>query len=110
PATRPAAQAPATRPVPAASAVVPYAASRRHLVPQGSFDFFGTQKAAPAAIERAAIESVQNEDLADVVGEEALAAHRSDASEERAVGKVIDLTAHDETEQLDVAELRSAIS
>jgi len=110
PATRPAAQAPATRPVPAASAVVPYAASRRHLVPQGSFDFFGTQKAAPAAIEPAAIESVQNEDLADVVGEEALAAHRSDVSQERAVGKVIDLTAHDETEQLDVAELRSAIS
>ncbi|GAB6913886.1 hypothetical protein JCM13580A_36880 [Streptomyces drozdowiczii] len=109
-ATAPAAQAPATRPVPAASAVVPYAAARRHLVPQGSFDFFGTQKAAPAAIERAAIESVQNEDLADVVGEEALAAHRSDASQERAVGKVIDLTAHDETEQLDVAELRSAIS
>ncbi|MFE6763870.1 hypothetical protein [Streptomyces sp. NPDC057689] len=110
PATRPAARVPATRPVPAASAVVPYAAARRHLVPQGSFDFFGTQKAEPAAVERAAIESVQNEDLADVVGEEALAAHRSDASQERAVGKVIDLTAHDETEQLDVAELRSAIS
>ncbi|WP_371772465.1 hypothetical protein [Streptomyces sp. NBC_01438] len=84
--------------------VVPYAAARRHLVPQGSFDFFGTQKA------HAAIESVQNEDLADVVGEEALAAHRTGAAENRAVGKVIDLTAHDETEQLDVAELRSAIS
>ncbi|MEU2246825.1 hypothetical protein [Streptomyces sp. NPDC019224] len=101
----PAAQASPSRPLPAAGAVVPYAASRRHLVPQGSFDFFGTQKAAPAAIE-----SVQNEDLADVVGEEALAAHRSDATRDRAVGKVIDLTAHDETEQLDVAELRSAIS
>ncbi|MER6116996.1 hypothetical protein [Streptomyces sp. NPDC001743] len=95
---------PSPRPVPAASAVVPYAASRRHLVPQGSFDFFGTQKA------HAAIESVQNEDLADVVGEEALAAHRTGTAENRAVGKVIDLTAHDETEQLDVAELRSAIS
>lgn len=95
---------PARRAVPAASAVVPYAAARRHLVPQGSFDFFGTQKA------HAAIESVQNEDLADVVGEEALAAHRTGAAENRAVGKVIDLTAHDETEQLDVAELRSAIS
>ncbi|WP_199879096.1 hypothetical protein [Streptomyces sp. CB02460] len=106
----PAAQPPAPRPVPAASAVVPYAASRRHPVPQGSFDFFGTQKAAPAAAERAAIESVQNEDLADVVGEEVLAAHRPDAPGDRAVGKVIDLTAHDETEQLDVAELRSAIS
>ncbi|WP_326660628.1 hypothetical protein [Streptomyces sp. NBC_00385] len=104
PATRPDRALPAPRAVPAASAVVPYAAARRHLVPQGSFDFFGTQKA------HAAIESVQNEDLADVVGEEALAAHRTGAAENRAVGKVIDLTAHDETEQLDVAELRSAIS
>ncbi|MGC5411393.1 hypothetical protein ACPXCX_48150, partial [Streptomyces sp. DT225] len=41
PATRSAAQPPAPRPVPAASAVVPYTASRRHPVPQGSFDFFG---------------------------------------------------------------------
>ncbi|MBW5248245.1 hypothetical protein P8A21_17695 [Streptomyces poriferorum] len=104
PASRPDRALPAPRAVQAASAVVPYAASRRHLVPQGSFDFFGTQKA------HAAIESVQNEDLADVVGEEALAAHRTGAAENRAVGKVIDLTAHDETEQLDVAELRSAIS
>ncbi|MFE9722454.1 hypothetical protein ACFYQ5_02290 [Streptomyces sp. NPDC005794] len=92
------------RAVPAASAVVPYAAARRHLVPQGSFDFFGTQKA------NAAIESVQNEDLADVVGEEALAAHRTSAAGNRAVGKVIDLTAHDDTEQLEIVELRSAIS
>ncbi|MFE4452044.1 hypothetical protein [Streptomyces sp. NPDC056796] len=91
------------RAVPAASAVVPYAA-RRHLVPQGSFDFFGTQKSD------AAIESVQNEDLADVVGEEALAAHRTGTAENRAVGKVIDLTAHDDTEQLEVVELRSAVS
>ncbi|TRV81809.1 hypothetical protein FKN01_00400 [Streptomyces sp. 130] len=110
PAARPAAQPPAPRPVPAASAVVPYTASRRQPVPQGGFDFFGTQKAAPAATGRAAIESVQHEDLADVVGEEVLAAQRPDAPEDRAVGKVIDLTAHDETEQLDVAELRSAIS
>ncbi|MFB8212139.1 hypothetical protein [Streptomyces sp. NPDC056010] len=110
PAARPAVQPPAMRPVPAASAVVPYAGSRRQPVPQGNFDFFGTQKAVPAAAERAAIESVQNEDLADVVGEEVLAAHRPDAPEDRAVGKVIDLTAHDETEQLDVAQLRSAIS
>ncbi|MFE2017490.1 hypothetical protein ACFW9O_05450 [Streptomyces sp. NPDC059499] len=94
----------APRSVPVASAVVPYSGGRRHLVPQGSFDFFGTQKA------NAAIESVQNEDLADVVGEEALAAHRTRTAENRAVGKVIDLTAHDETEQLDVARLRSAIS
>ncbi|MEW2485211.1 hypothetical protein [Streptomyces sp. NPDC048411] len=104
PQARPSTALPAPRAVPAASAVVPYAASRRHPVPQGSFDFFGTQKA------RAAIESVQNEDLADVVGEEALAAHRTGTAQNRAVGKVIDLTAHDETEQLDVVELRSAIS
>ncbi|MFB9578156.1 hypothetical protein [Streptomyces yanii] len=104
PPARPSTALPAPRAVPAASAVVPYAASRRHSVPQGSFDFFGTQKA------HVAIESVQNEDLADVVGEEALAAHRTGAAQNRAVGKVIDLTAHDETEQLDVVELRSAIS
>ncbi|PCG82546.1 hypothetical protein CIB93_29350 [Streptomyces sp. WZ.A104] len=95
------------RAIPAASAVVPYAAARRHLVPQGSFDFFGTQNARKA---NAAIESVQNEDLADVVGEEALAAHRTGAAQNRAVGKVIDLTAHDETEQIDLAELRGAVS
>ncbi|MFD4032851.1 hypothetical protein ACFWVP_20670 [Streptomyces sp. NPDC058637] len=100
----PAAPARAPRAIPAASAVVPYATARRHLVPQGSFDFFGTQKA------NAAIESVQNEDLADVVGEEALAAHRTGTARNRAVGKVIDLTAHDETEQLDVVDLRSAVS
>ncbi|MGW2178558.1 hypothetical protein ACWCXX_10795 [Streptomyces sp. NPDC001732] len=99
---------PAARTVPAASAVAPHTASRRAPVPQGSFDFFGTQKAAKAA--KAAIESVQDEDLADVVGEEALAAHRTGTAGSRPVGKVIDLTAHDETEQLDVVELRSAIS
>ncbi|MFH9609820.1 hypothetical protein [Streptomyces sp. NPDC017448] len=148
--------APATVPraTPAASAVVPYAA-RRHLAPQGNFDYFGTQgartarsvrgpqdgtrpqdgagaqdgagpqdgagaqevpgpRAAPALRgaqqAKAAIESVQNEDLADVVGEEALAAHRTGAVDHRAVGKVIDLTAHDETEQIDVARLRGAVS
>ncbi|MFE6664473.1 hypothetical protein ACFVFH_13085 [Streptomyces sp. NPDC057697] len=104
PPTRQSAALPPARTAPAATAVAPYAASRRHLVPQGSFDFFGTQKA------RAAIESVQDEDLADVVGEEALAAHRTGTAGNRAVGAVIDLTAHDETEQLDVVELRSAIS
>ncbi|MFF8914914.1 hypothetical protein ACF08M_16740 [Streptomyces sp. NPDC015032] len=103
---RPTTALPASRPSagPAAGPVAPYPASRRHPVPQGSFDFFGTQKA------RAAIESVQNEDLADVVGEEALAAHRTGTAGNRAVGKVIDLTAHDETEPLDAVELRTAIS
>ncbi|SCE63118.1 hypothetical protein GA0115261_117023, partial [Streptomyces sp. OspMP-M43] len=126
----PSAQAPASvapvpvpRAIPAASAVVPYAA-RRNPAPQGNFDFFGAQhgqhgqhgqsaenahSAANAQKVNAAIESVQNEDLADVVGEEALAAHRTGAVDNRAVGKVIDLTAHDETEQIEVAELRGAV-
>ncbi|MFJ9187008.1 hypothetical protein ACIRQO_28570 [Streptomyces anulatus] len=100
---------PVPRAIPAASAVVPYAAARRHLVPQGNFDFFGAQHAQSTEKANAAIESVQNEDLADVVGEEALAAHRTGAVDNRAVGKVIDLTAHDETEQIEVAELRGAV-
>ncbi|MFH9299208.1 hypothetical protein [Streptomyces sp. NPDC017520] len=103
---------PVPRAIPAASAVVPYAA-RRGLAPQGNFDFFGAQNArstANAQQVNAAIESVQNEDLADVVGEEVLAAHRTGAVDDRAVGKVIDLTAHDETEQIEVAELRGAVS
>ncbi|MFJ6808715.1 hypothetical protein ACIQRK_22235 [Streptomyces anulatus] len=100
---------PVPRAIPAASAVVPYAAARRPLVPQGNFDFFGTQHAQSTEKANAAIESVQNEDLADVVGEEALAAHRTGAVDNRAVGKVIDLTAHDETEQIEVAELRGAV-
>ncbi|MEU4029448.1 hypothetical protein [Streptomyces anulatus] len=100
---------PVPRAIPAASAVVPYAAARRHPAPQGNFDFFGTQHAQSTDKANAAIESVQNEDLADVVGEEALAAHRTGAVDNRAVGKVIDLTAHDETEQIEVAELRGAV-
>lgn len=106
--TAPASIAPVRVPraIAAASAVVPYA-TRRQLAPQGNFDFFGTQNARKA---NAAIESVQNEDLADVVGEEALAAHRTGVVDNRAVGKVIDLTAHDETEQIDVAQLRGAVS
>lgn len=106
--TTPASIAPVRVPraIAAASAVVPPAA-RRQLVPQGNFDFFGTQNAQKT---KAAIESVQNEDLADVVGEEALAAHRTGVVDNRAVGKVIDLTAHDETEQIDVAQLRGAVS
>ncbi|MDT9680921.1 hypothetical protein RND61_02275 [Streptomyces sp. TRM76323] len=126
-ASRPSGAAPGTtgtsalamRPVPAAATIAPYAAQRRPVPrPAGSFDFFGTQKGAgrrggtgkqaPAAIEAA----VQDEDLADVVGEEALAAARPAGRPdgEGAVGEVIDLTAHDETEQLDVAELRDAVS
>jgi hypothetical protein len=82
---------------------------------EGGFDFFGTQKESSAA----ALEAVQNEDLADVVGQEALALHKAEAEAgfkradegSRSVGhQVIDLTAHDETEQIDVAGLRSAAS
>ncbi|MYR57393.1 hypothetical protein GTY54_14535, partial [Streptomyces sp. SID625] len=83
------------------------------------------KKGAPPA----ALDAVQNEDLADVVGPEALALHKAEtetASEaartgaghepaEAAAGaesanQVIDLTAHDETEQLDVLDLRTAAS
>ncbi|MEV6652648.1 hypothetical protein [Streptomyces sp. NPDC051219] len=111
---RPSSALPARRPVPAAAAIVPYAPARRSASRvEGGFDFFGTKAGAKA------IEAVQNEDLADVVGAEALAAHKAEAGAgefkalppaNRMVGQVIDLTAHDETEQIDVARLRSAIS
>lgn len=97
-------KAPAMRHVPAAAAIVPYAARRPAPRPTGGFDYFGTQKAA------AAIEAVQHADLADVVGEEVLAAAAQRTPEQRAIGQVIDLTAHDETEQIDVAELRGAVN
>jgi len=99
--------------VPKAVAVVPQTAPVRRSAPEGGFDFFGTKK---KGVQRAALEAVQNEDLADVVGEEALALHKAEAefkpadSESRAVSQVIDLTAHDETEQIDVQGLRSAVS
>ncbi len=97
--------------VPTAVAVVP-AAPRRRQAAEGGFDFFGTQKP------RQDLESVQNEDLADVVGQEALAVHKEEAEsgfkpadpEARAVSQIIDLTAHDETEQIDVQGLRTAAS
>ncbi|MEU3736969.1 hypothetical protein AB0E78_07865 [Streptomyces sp. NPDC032198] len=90
-------------------------AQRRRQTAQGGFDFFGTKSEATAG----ALESVQNVDLADVVGEEALAVHKAESeaefknapegSAEQGVGQVIDLTAHDETEQIDVAGLRTAL-
>lgn len=114
----PATAVPARRP---AAAVAPYAAPRRSASRvEGGFDFFGTKNTAQA---RAAIESVQNEDLADVVGAEALAVHKAESAsatagpefkaatpEQRALGQVIDLTTHDETEPIDVVGLRTAIS
>ncbi|RLU85801.1 hypothetical protein CTZ27_25860 [Streptomyces griseocarneus] len=95
-------QAKAPVPVRAASAVVP---PQARPVPrtQGGFDFFGTQRSSAAG------RPVEETDLADVVGEEALAEADADADAE-AAEDVIDLTEHDETEQIDVADLRSAIS
>ncbi|MFD7560335.1 hypothetical protein ACFV9E_38300, partial [Streptomyces sp. NPDC059835] len=115
---------PARRP---AAAVAPYASRQQRPASraEGGFDFFGTKNAAQA---RAAIEAVQNEDLADVVGAEALAVHEAEAAQpsaeapaeapaeqaadrtDSAAGEVIDLTAHDETEPIDVVRLRTAIS
>lgn len=97
---------------PTAVAVVPTAPERRPRV-EGGFDFFGTKGASSEALE-----AVQNEDLADVVGQEALALHKAESESEfkpadeesRGVGQVIDLTAHDETEQINLKGLRSAVS
>ncbi|WP_309062103.1 hypothetical protein [Streptomyces sp.] len=100
--------------VPTAVAVVPPTAPVRRPVSEDGFDFFGTKKDTG----RSAVEAVQNEDLADVVGQEALALHKAETEarfkpadeDARGVGQVIDLTAHDETEQIDVQGLRSAAS
>lgn len=99
--------------VPTAVSVLPAAPMPRPLV-TGGFDFFGAQKEEPSQ----ALEAVQNEDLADVVGQEALALHKAEAEaafkpvdeESPRVSQVIDLTAHDETEQIDLQGLRSAVS
>ncbi|MDX5568368.1 hypothetical protein PYK79_40695 [Streptomyces sp. ID05-04B] len=100
--------------VPTAVAVVPTAQPVRRPTAEGGFDFFGTKsESAPDALE-----AVQNEDLADVVGQEALALHKAESEAafkpageaSRGVGQVIDLTAHDETEQIDLQQLRSAVS
>ncbi|MFG3014757.1 hypothetical protein ACGFZB_30880 [Streptomyces cinerochromogenes] len=113
-AAQPAGQPPAGHfTVPTAVAVVPAAPARRPVV-EGGFDFFGTQKGAS----KTTLDSVQNEDLADVVGPEALAVHKAESeagfkpadARSREVGQVIDLTAHDETEQIDVHRLRTAAS
>ncbi|WP_229893965.1 hypothetical protein [Streptomyces glebosus] len=111
---------PALRPVPAtAAAIAPSrpAASRE----TGGFDFFGNATDTGPQQLTAPLE----EDLADVVGEEALAEQsartqpaepaaaedtQTDGATTAGSGEVIDLTAHDETEQLDLAPLRTAIS
>ncbi|MBQ1093301.1 hypothetical protein [Streptomyces sp. B93] len=99
--------------VPTAVAVVPASAPVRRPTTEGGFDFFGT-KSGGDALEA----GVQNEDLADVVGQEALDLHKAEAEAQfkpadegtRAAGQVIDLTAHDETEHIDVEGLRTAAS
>ncbi|MFE9251152.1 hypothetical protein [Streptomyces sp. NPDC007088] len=118
----PVAAAPVThrRPqIAAATAVAPSPPARRSL-PQGGFDFFGTQ-AGESTAHSEAIEAVQREDLADVVGHESVARAGAEPGERQdadgagsgddgaAPGEVIDLTAHDETEQLDVGGLRQAM-
>lgn len=105
--------------VPTAVAVAPTTPARRQAV-EGGFDFFGTKNAESedGTSSSEALAAVQNEDLADVVGQEALALHKAETEaafkpageESRGVGQVIDLTAHDETEQIDVQQLRSAVS
>ncbi|WP_329349891.1 hypothetical protein OG226_23065 [Streptomyces sp. NBC_01261] len=120
PAAKPAPPAPSAKPsghftVPTAVAVVPASPVRRPMI-EGGFDFFGMQKGTTSA----AMDAVQNQDLADVVGEEALAVHKAEAeaqfkpADERSrdvgAGQVIDLTAHDETEQINLHGLRSAAS
>lgn len=104
--------------VPTAVAVVPAAPRRRPAV-EGGFDFFGTQKNPDAAAgEDVRDEDLRNHDLADVAGEEALAPHKAEGESAykpaddhvRDAGQVIDLTAHDETERIDLEGLRSAAS
>jgi hypothetical protein len=83
-----------------AAAVLPYSQPQRTggaSRAQGGFDFFGTKKPSADAAD----------DLADVVGDEAVAEQAAQHAEQEA-GKVIDLTAHDETEQLDLRQLRTS--
>ncbi len=99
-------------------AVAPTTPARRPAV-EGGFDFFGTKNAESedGTSSSEALEAVQNEDLADVVGRGPRPAQGRDGGRlqagrrgVRGVGQVIDLTAHDETEQIDVQRLRSAVS
>ncbi|MEU9554815.1 hypothetical protein [Streptomyces fumanus] len=111
--------------VPTAVAVVPAAPPARRPVAEGGFDFFGNKTSGPSghaddadgpAAGRNA--DLADEDLADVVGQEALALHKAEAeagfkeagADAREAGQVIDLTEHDETEQIDLDGLRSAVS
>ncbi|MEW2520042.1 hypothetical protein [Actinacidiphila alni] len=90
-----------------AAAVLPYrgaaSASAKGGRAIGGFDFFGTQKPAGSEAASDASDGADVADLDDVVGDEALAEQAAAAAEP----EVIDLTAHDDTEQLDMSELRA---
>lgn len=98
-----------------AAAVLPYAQPQRSVGAQGGnraiggFDFFGTQAPAagtdPEDLAGVGIGVDDLDDLDDVVGDEAVAEHAQAAADPSP--EVIDLTAHDETEQLDMSELRA---
>jgi hypothetical protein len=103
--------------VPAAAAVLPYAQRGASAQPPahraiGGFDFFGTQShralepAAPAT-GAAALEPVAAPATASAAVEPP--AQHEQAPEAAEDPEVIDLTAHDETEQLDMSELRAQV-
>lgn len=91
-----------------AAAVLPYAQPSTPAggsAPQraiGGFDFFGTQKALPAAPEATATPAPASEEHTRAA--EPAAAEHAQAADP---AEVIDLTAHDETEQLDMSGLRA---
>ncbi|WP_031522361.1 hypothetical protein [Streptomyces sp. NRRL F-5123] len=87
-----------TRLVPAAAAVLPYAQSGTYPAGRavGGFDFFGTQKELPAA-------PAAGPALPPAAAPPAAAEHVQAAE----ASEVIDLTAHDDTEQLDMSGLRA---
>ncbi|WP_067393647.1 hypothetical protein [Streptomyces sp. F-3] len=99
--------------VPTAAAVVPPAPARRPAV-EGGFDFFGTKssrkgrKGTPSA----GLDAVRNEDPADPAGQESLTLHKAEAESQYkpAMSRVVDLTAHDETESIEMPGLRTAAS
>jgi hypothetical protein len=102
-----------------AAAVLPYAQPPRSPADPnaphgnraiGGFDFFGTKGIPPGEPERAAASDDVSSDVEDDVVDEA----EETTAEESAAGKpaaeepeVIDLTAHDDTEQFDMTPLRT---
>lgn len=106
-------------PAATAAAVLPYAQPGRSTAAQahravGGFDFFGTHKSLPAAtpVQLAAPAAIPAPAAvpAPAAEPEAVTASAPAATpdHEPAAAEVIDLTAHDDTEQLDVSDLRGA--